>query len=72
MGVVGPAKLPKEIAQRLNKELNELVAEPVTVERIHALGSEPKTGTPEDFARRISADIDRWNKVIDEAKIERI
>jgi tripartite-type tricarboxylate transporter receptor subunit TctC len=72
MGVVGPAKLPKEIAQRLNKELNELVTEPATVERIHALGSEPKAGTPEDFARRITSDIARWNKVIDEAKIERI
>jgi tripartite-type tricarboxylate transporter receptor subunit TctC len=72
MGVVGPAKLPKEIAQRLNKELNELVAEPVTVDRIHALGSEPKAGTPADFTQRIATDIDRWNKVIDEAKIDRI
>ncbi|AMN38788.1 Bug family tripartite tricarboxylate transporter substrate binding protein [Rhodoplanes sp. Z2-YC6860] len=72
MGVVGPAKMPKEIAERLNKELNELVAEPTTIERIHALGSEPKAGTPADFTKRIATDIERWNKVIDEAKIERI
>src|ERR1041384_4031437 len=72
MGVVGPANLPKPIAQRLNKEINELVAEPAVIERIHALGSEPKAGPPEQFTKRIAADIARWNKVIDEAKIERI
>jgi tripartite-type tricarboxylate transporter receptor subunit TctC len=72
MGVVGPAKMPKEIAERLNKELNDLVAEPTTIERIHTLGSEPKAGTPADFTKRIATDIERWNKVIDEAKIERI
>jgi len=72
MGVVGPAKLPPEIAARLNKEINELVAEPAVAEKIRALGSEPKAGKPEDFSKRIATDIARWNKVIDEAKIERI
>jgi tripartite-type tricarboxylate transporter receptor subunit TctC len=72
MGVVGPAKLPADIAARLNKEINELVTEPTTIERIRALGSEPKAGPPENFTKRIATDIARWNKVIDEAKIERI
>jgi tripartite-type tricarboxylate transporter receptor subunit TctC len=72
MGVVGPANLPQPIAARLNRELNELVAEPATIERIRALGSEPKAGPPENFTKRIATDIARWNKVIDEAKIERI
>jgi tripartite-type tricarboxylate transporter receptor subunit TctC len=71
-GIVGPAKLPRDIAARLNKEINELVAEPTTIERIRALGSEPKAGPPENFTKRIATDIARWNKVIDEAKIERI
>ncbi len=72
MGVVGPAKLPGGIAARLNKEINELVAEPTVAERIRAMGSQPKAGRPEDFSKRIATDIARWNKVIDEAKIERI
>jgi tripartite-type tricarboxylate transporter receptor subunit TctC len=72
MGVVGPAKLPPEMAARLNKEIVELVAEPAVAERIRALGTEPKAGRPEDFSKRIASDIARWNKVIDEAKIERI
>jgi tripartite-type tricarboxylate transporter receptor subunit TctC len=72
MGMIGPAKLPPAITTRLNAGINELIAEPAVVERIHALGSEPKGGTPEDFKALISKDIARWNKVIADAKIERI
>ena len=72
MGIVGPANLPQPIAERLNRELNELVAEPTVIERIRLLGSEPKAGPPENFSKRIATDIARWNKVIDEANIERI
>jgi hypothetical protein len=42
------------------------------VERIHKLGSEPKGGTQDDFAKLIARDIARWTKVIADAKIERI
>jgi tripartite-type tricarboxylate transporter receptor subunit TctC len=72
MGLIGPAKLPEAIVTRLNGELNALVAEPTVVERIHKLGSEPKTGTPADFKNRIAAEVARWNKVIGDAGIDRI
>jgi tripartite-type tricarboxylate transporter receptor subunit TctC len=72
MGVVGPAKLPDAVATRLNSELNGLVAEPAVAERIRALGSEPKAGSPDDFRNRINTDVARWTKVIADAGIERI
>lgn len=72
MGMVGPAKLPPEIASRLNKEINALIAEPEAIERIHALGSDPKGGTPQDFEALIAKDVARWTKVIADAGIERI
>jgi tripartite-type tricarboxylate transporter receptor subunit TctC len=72
MGLVGPAKLPAPIAARLNSEINALLTEPVMIERIHALGSEPKGGTPDDFKALIARDIARWTKVIADAGIERI
>jgi tripartite-type tricarboxylate transporter receptor subunit TctC len=72
MGVVGPATLPDAIATRLNSELNGLVAEPAVAERIRALGSEPKAGSPDDFKNRINTDVARWTKVIADAGIERI
>ena len=72
MGLIGPAKLPPEIAVRLNTEVNALVAEPAVIEHIRALGSEPKAGKPEEFKDRIAADVARWTKVIADAGIERI
>jgi tripartite-type tricarboxylate transporter receptor subunit TctC len=70
--MVGPAKLPPDITARLNREINALIAEPAVVERIHALGSEPRGGAPEDFKALIAKDIARWTKVIADAGIERI
>jgi tripartite-type tricarboxylate transporter receptor subunit TctC len=72
MGLVGPAKLPAPIAARLNSEINALLTEPTMIERIHALGSEPNGGTPDDFKALIARDIARWTKVIADAGIERI
>src|SRR5262245_19217332 len=70
MGMAGPPKLPQDVAARLNKEINALIAEPAVIERIHALGSEPKGGTQEDFKNRIATDMTRWIKVIADANIE--
>ena len=72
MGMVGPAKMPPEIAGRLNAEINALIAEPAMVEKIHALGSDPKGGSQADFKALIAKDIARWTKVVDDAGIQRI
>ena len=72
MGIIAPAKLPPEIATRLNTEIAGLVKEPMVVERIRKMGSEPKSGPPEEFKSRIAADVARWTKVIADAGIERI
>jgi len=72
MGVIAPAKLPDPIVVRLNAEIAALVAEPVVAERIRALGSEPAPGRPDQFRTRGAEDIARWNKVVADARIERI
>jgi tripartite-type tricarboxylate transporter receptor subunit TctC len=72
VGVVGPAKLPQEIVERLNTEIRAHVTDPVVAQRIRALGSEPAPGNPGDFREIVSSDLSRWNTVVAEAKIERI
>jgi tripartite-type tricarboxylate transporter receptor subunit TctC len=72
MGMIGPPKLPQDIALRLNKEINALIAQPDVADRIHKLGSDPKGGTPDDFKELIARDVARWTKVIADAGIERI
>jgi tripartite-type tricarboxylate transporter receptor subunit TctC len=72
MGVIGPANLPAPVVERLNREISQLVAEPATAERIRALGSEPKSGTPAQFKERMAGDLTRWTKVVADAGIEKI
>jgi tripartite-type tricarboxylate transporter receptor subunit TctC len=72
MGMVGPARMPPDVTAKLNMEINALLAEPAMIERIHALGSEPKGGTPDDFKKLIATDIARWTKLVADAGIERI
>jgi tripartite-type tricarboxylate transporter receptor subunit TctC len=71
-GVVGPAKLPPEIVARLNTEIRAHLSEQEVAQRIRALGSEPAPGSPSDFREIVSRDLQRWNTVVAESKIERI
>jgi len=71
-GLAGPAQLPQEIVARLNSEIRALITDPVVAQRIRGLGSEPAPGSPSDFREIVSNDLQRWNTVVDEAKIERI
>ena len=72
MGIIGPAKVPDPITARLNKEITDLVAEPATAARIRALGSEPAGGPPSKFKALIASDIERWAKVVTDAKLDKI
>ncbi len=66
-GVVVPAGTPKEIVALLNTRLNKAVHSPAASERILALGSEPLTGTPEEFWTLVRTDSAKWAEVIRKA-----
>ncbi len=63
-GIVGPARLPKEIVAKLHGELVRLLALPEIRERILADGSEPVGSTPEEFRKYLIADAAKWAKLI--------
>jgi tripartite-type tricarboxylate transporter receptor subunit TctC len=46
-----PAKTPRPIVRRLNEEIGRLIALPETEKRLHAIGMEPATSTPEELDR---------------------
>jgi tripartite-type tricarboxylate transporter receptor subunit TctC len=71
-GMGAPKNTPKEIIAKLNKEINEVLAEPAIKARLADLGGEPLIGTPEAFGAMIAAETDKWKKVIEEAKIEKV
>jgi tripartite-type tricarboxylate transporter receptor subunit TctC len=63
-GVVGPAGLPKAIVQKLNTEINAVLADPQIAKQHAGLGATVAPGSVEQFAEMIRADNDKWGKVI--------
>jgi tripartite-type tricarboxylate transporter receptor subunit TctC len=71
-GLAGPAGMPASIVDRVNREVAEILAEPVIVERFRNLGNNPKSCSPDEFRTRLTADVERWSAVVADANIERI
>jgi tripartite-type tricarboxylate transporter receptor subunit TctC len=71
-GVLAPAGTPKEIVNLLQREIAVILAMPDIRERILTLGFEPSGNTPAEFGAYIKAEIAKWKRVIEEAKIGKI
>ena len=63
-GVGAPKKTPPEIIDKLNKEINEVLAEPAIKERLVDLGGEPLISTPDAFGKMVVAETEKWEKVV--------
>jgi tripartite-type tricarboxylate transporter receptor subunit TctC len=63
-GVVAPARLPQPIAQTLNQKLVEALRSPEIRQRLSAQAFEVWTSTPEEFARVIRADHEKWGRIV--------
>ncbi|MBR1210560.1 tripartite tricarboxylate transporter substrate binding protein [Bradyrhizobium sp. JYMT SZCCT0180] len=70
MGV--PKNTPKEIIEKLNKEVNAVLAEPAIKAKLIDLGGEPLIGPPDAFGKMIVEETEKWKKVIDSANIEKV
>jgi tripartite-type tricarboxylate transporter receptor subunit TctC len=69
--VVVPAGTPKQIIALLNREIVGIITLTDIREHLATLGFEPvAASTPEDFAARIKAETEKWDKVIRAAKIK--
>jgi len=62
-GLLAPAGRSPEIVARLNGAGVKALGAPATRDRLQSLGLNPAPGTPEEFARFIRAELDRWAKV---------
>jgi tripartite-type tricarboxylate transporter receptor subunit TctC len=67
MGV--PKNTPKEIIDKLNKEINAVLAEPAIKAKLIDLGGEPLIGPPEAFGAMIVAETEKWEKVVKSAGV---
>jgi tripartite-type tricarboxylate transporter receptor subunit TctC len=69
-GIVFPAGTPGDIIDRWHREVVKIVASSEIQERMAAMNLESIANTPEEFAQWIKAEIPRWRKVIEDAKIK--
>jgi tripartite-type tricarboxylate transporter receptor subunit TctC len=70
LAIVAPAGTPQPIIERLNKELNALVAAAETREAFDKAGTEPLTGTPADLAAMIRDGVPKYAKIIKAAGVK--
>ena len=69
-GMGAPKKTPPEIIEKLNKEINAVLAEPEMKKRLTELGGEPLISTPEAFGAMIAAETEKWGKVVTSAGLK--
>jgi tripartite-type tricarboxylate transporter receptor subunit TctC len=68
-GLVAPAGTPKEIVDLLQREIARIVALPDVKQKLDALGFITVANKPEEFAVRIKSEIEKWGKVVRDAKL---
>ena len=69
-GLAGPGKLPAAITQKINRDVNTVLAMPDVQERMDTYGAEDGGGSPEKFAQFIRSEQLKWAKVIKEAGVK--
>jgi len=68
-GFVGPAGLPPEIVHRLNSEIVSVLRLADVRERLASQGVDARSSTPEEFARLLASDLERWANVVQRAGV---
>ena len=69
-GIWAPARTPPAIINRLQQAVATAARNPETRARFDALGAEPVADSPEDYARFVRAEYDRWGKLVRDARIK--
>jgi len=67
--LLGPAGLPPDVVALLNGELAAILRDPEVRAGLLKQGLNPVTGTPAELARLIETDLERWGRVVREARI---
>ena len=71
IGLGAPAGTPDAVIALLNRELRKIVDSPEVARRLIELGGEPRSSAPDEMQRYVEQEFRKWQKVIEQRKIER-
>ncbi len=63
-GLVGPAGLPREIAQKLQREIARILKDPAMREKFIQQGADPIGNTPDEFGQYMKDETAKWAKIV--------
>ena len=68
-GVFAPAKTPRPVIDRLNKALNQVLADKEVVKRIEDHGADVESSTPEQLGTLVKSELGKWKAVVQKARL---
>ena len=69
-GLFAPVKTPAEVVTKLNAQVVQILSDPEMAQRLASQGAEPRSTTPDELARFMRVEFERWKKVIKAAGIK--
>ena len=69
-GIMVPARTPKPVVQKLNRDIRQAVDAGDIPQRFADLGMEVRVSAPEELTRIVNADIRKWAGIIRDAKLD--
>jgi tripartite-type tricarboxylate transporter receptor subunit TctC len=69
-GLYVPKGTPREIVDKINKDVRAVAARPAVLERLESIGSAPRLMSPDEFAAFTRSEKERWGRIIQRANIK--
>ena len=66
LGLLAPPGTPREVVQKINAEITKVLSQPEARKLMASAGVDVATSSPEEFARLMQSELDRWGKVVRE------
>ena len=69
-GIGAPRWTPRAVVMRLNREIHAVLVQPDIRKRLVEQGNEVQPTTPEEMTRKVASEIAKWQRIVQERKIE--
>jgi tripartite-type tricarboxylate transporter receptor subunit TctC len=70
-GIAAPAKTPRAIIERLNREVNTALADPDIRQKFQGFGIDARGGSPEELRDLLAGEITKWKDLVETTKMEK-